>query len=782
MGRTINPSFGTKMGKITGFSTAAIEDTLDIPEPNEEARSIIDSIKYSSSLPSVVYLYDDVGSALFEDITKTKEYYVTNTEHKIIADNAHLMARFNDEEEGSTRDFRSSLVELGAGSGKKMRPLIKSLAQIPKTQSAKCMYNPADYSASALEENVNVYNLQENVEPFVGTHEEALSELSTRPGRKTYAYLGSSLGNELDPIPFLKNLSANCGARDRVLLGLDMAASNKKPVSIIHDAYNDSEGVTERFILNSLSVVNRVAGLDFDQNNFCLRAEYNHEKDAVEIFAECTKACELTASDGEEFVRSFVPGDRIFIEQSGKFSEEKISKMTQEAGFMEVRRWSDDKGYFSILELVPDVAGNATKLSDFVFKDLIGVDRLSEQPLELRNPFAFYWGHIPAFSDRRALGLEGRDHEREVFERGVDPDVDDPTNCHRHSPRHQVWPSASEFEKYEREVEAGLRQKITKEGVSRDVLLSLEHAEMHHETLMYMILQSQTPSNVGPHPLSPFEGPPTTKRKVPKDHFVDIKATEVRLGASPEEIAGLGFVWDNEAPQKFASVGDFVCATSPITNNQFKEFVNDGGYRHAEFWNDNEINQQVLTSGGNGAWAWASQSNLSRPLFWTDDGVRTLLGGAVPFSKSGDWPAVVSLFEAAAYCKWRGNGARIMSEAEYHALFSSSDDFMASSKRGNNNWRYQGVVPVGHMEDANSKGISDLVGNGWEWTSTVFGGFEGFTPLYDYEEYSADFFDGKHFVLKGASPYTGSLVQRLSFRNWFQPNYPYPIAKFRLVY
>jgi formylglycine-generating enzyme required for sulfatase activity len=77
--------------------------------------------------------------------------------------------------------------------------------------------------------------------------------------------------------------------------------------------------------------------------------------------------------------------------------------------------------------------------------------------------------------------------------------------------------------------------------------------------------------------------------------------------------------------------------------------------------------------------------------------------------------------------------------------------------------------------------VHDLAGNGWEWTSTVFSGFEGFEPLPSYPEYSAEFFDGQHFVIKGGSPVTVRELLRRGFRNWFRPSYPYVYATFRCV-
>jgi len=91
-------------------------------------------------------------------------------------------------------------------------------------------------------------------------------------------------------------------------------------------------------------------------------------------------------------------------------------------------------------------------------------------------------------------------------------------------------------------------------------------------------------------------------------------------------------------------------------------------------------------------------------------------------------------------------------------------------------------VPVGsYPSTASVHGVHDLIGNGWEWTSTIFAPFAGFAPMRSYPEYSADFFDGQHFVMKGASPATARELLRPSFRNWFRARYPYVYATFRCV-
>ena len=100
--------------------------------------------------------------------------------------------------------------------------------------------------------------------------------------------------------------------------------------------------------------------------------------------------------------------------------------------------------------------------------------------------------------------------------------------------------------------------------------------------------------------------------------------------------------------------------------------------------------------------------------------------------------------------------------------------------RGNFGFQHWDPVPVGsYPAGVSAWGVHDLVGNGWEWTSTVFNGFPGFEPMASYPEYSQDFFDDDHLVVKGASPATGCGLVRRSFRNWFRPQYPYMYATFR---
>ena len=152
------------------------------------------------------------------------------------------------------------------------------------------------------------------------------------------------------------------------------------------------------------------------------------------------------------------------------------------------------------------------------------------------------------------------------------------------------------------------------------------------------------------------------------------------------------------------------------------------------------------------------------------------------------WPVYVSQAEASAYAEWRG--ARLPTEAEFqraalrHAVERRPTypwgDAPPTAEHGAFDFSAWDPHPAGsHPAGRSAWGIDDLVGNGWEWTSTVFAPFAGFTPMPSYPEYSADFFDGEHFVMKGASPVTARELLRPTFRNWFRARYPYVYATFR---
>jgi formylglycine-generating enzyme required for sulfatase activity len=248
---------------------------------------------------------------------------------------------------------------------------------------------------------------------------------------------------------------------------------------------------------------------------------------------------------------------------------------------------------------------------------------------------------------------------------------------------------------------------------------------------------------------------------------VEIPAGPATLGARFEE---LPFGWDNEFSALEVHVPAFSVDATAVTNGQFQAFVEDGGYQRADLWTDED-------------WVWRGHEAIEHPAVWElVDGAwvyRTLFD-RLPLDQVADWPVYVSLAEARAFASW--SGGRLPREAEFHRA-ASGPAKGGRPEDGNVGFRHWAPTPVGsHPESASAYGVQDLVGDGWEWTSTAFAGLPGFTPyIPGYEGYSADFFDGKHYVLKGGSWATADPLVRPSFRNWFQAHYPYVFAKFRCV-
>ena len=382
--------------------------------------------------------------------------------------------------------------------------------------------------------------------------------------------------------------------------------------------------------------------------------------------------------------------------------------------------------------------------------DLIVPEAYYDRPIALRNPTVFYEGHLPAFNVntlvKLTLGKRGVDEPYEtLFARGIDPDSEDAVK----SPT-DVWPSRAEVQAYGRAADALIEANIT-EG-NEATFTILEHEVMHQETLLYMF-----------HNL-PYE----KKRAQGSGLGAQGIQAERSWAPSPEPralipagIATLGaprtdFGWDNEFDLHTVDVPAFSIDVHNVTNADYLAYIEATGANPPHFW-----------ARIDGRWQW-------RGMF-------------APIPLPPDWPVYVTQEEAVAYARWKNR--RLPTEAEYHRAAFGSDDRMypggdepPDATRGQFDFVSLDPAPVGsHPAGGSAWGVHDLVGNGWEWTSTPFAPFAGFKPMPSYPLYSTDFFDDAHYVLKGASPVTGRELIRRSFRNWFRPNYPYLYATFRTV-
>jgi len=266
---------------------------------------------------------------------------------------------------------------------------------------------------------------------------------------------------------------------------------------------------------------------------------------------------------------------------------------------------------------------------------------------------------------------------------------------------------------------------------------------------------------------------PRVEGAVPPAQWIEVPAGRAALGVNRDAIP---FGWDNEFPAREEEVESFAIERHDTTNAAFLEFVEAGGYTDSRWWRPED-------------WTWIERERVTHPLFWErHDGAWQWRGmfDLIPLPLA--WPVYVSFAEAAAFARWRG--ARLPTEAEFQrAAFGTLGgiershpwgDAEPESEHGVFDFRSWDPQPAGtHPAGRSAWGADDLVGNGWKWTSTPFGPFAGFRAMASYPEYSADFFDGEHYVIKGASPATARELLRPTFRNWFRAHYPYVYAGFR---
>jgi iron(II)-dependent oxidoreductase len=255
--------------------------------------------------------------------------------------------------------------------------------------------------------------------------------------------------------------------------------------------------------------------------------------------------------------------------------------------------------------------------------------------------------------------------------------------------------------------------------------------------------------------------------------MVEVPAGAVALGLPR---GGEDFGWDNEYDAHSVDVPAFCVDQYKVTNREYREFVTAGGYETRSLWNDED-------------WDWKTTRGISHPVFWKRSGdgwlYRTMFD-EVPLPL--DWPVYVSHAEAMAYARWVGKS--LPTEAEWQrAACDTSEEGTGPSKAETRQSGFESSgfaswnpKPVNALpEDQSAFGVRSMFGQGWEWTSSFFNPFPGFEPFPFYRGYSADFFDGKHFVMKGGSPLTAACMLRPTFRNWFQPHYQYVYAGFRCV-
>lgn len=284
-------------------------------------------------LPAV-WLYDERGSQLFEEITRLPEYYLTDSEQEILIASASELA---------ARTEASTLVELGSGSSKKTRVLLDAL----HAQGTLERFVPLDASEEVLRASAGaiaeLYPIA--VHAIVGDFERHLNALP--PGEnRLIAFLGSTIGN-LYPdrrVRLLNAIAASLEPGDAFLLGVDLVKDRRR----VEAAYNDSQGVTETFVRNGLRAVNRELRADLDQELFAFEARWDGQYEWMDIGFRARAAHRVTFAALDTVVE-LAQGEQLRLEVSAKFRREAVERELAAAGMQLVAWWTDAAAEFALL-------------------------------------------------------------------------------------------------------------------------------------------------------------------------------------------------------------------------------------------------------------------------------------------------------------------------------------------------------------------------------------------------------------------------------------------------
>ncbi|MEW9581920.1 SUMF1/EgtB/PvdO family nonheme iron enzyme [Paraburkholderia sp. DGU8] len=424
---------------------------------------------------------------------------------------------------------------------------------------------------------------------------------------------------------------------------------------------------------------------------------------------------------------------------------------------------------------------DARQVTDALFA-IVKPEFLYERPIRERHRIVFYIGHLEAFDrnlfDRRVCELSAFSPELDqLFAFGIDPvDGGFPTD------QPHDWPSLDTIREYASRARAQIDHALNglanaaqlghdgaQAGGSAQLLnVAIEHRLMHAETLAYMLHQLPLAQKVTDLREDVMTRP---ERREGLSSMVSVPAGATVLGMSRD---GGRFGWDNEFDELHIDVPAFEIDRYMVTNGAFREFIEAGGYHEPKWWSQKD-------------WAWKEAGQIAHPACWsqrdtaagsaaTGDNrwlLRTMFD-EVPLPL--DWPAYVSHAEASAYARCAGKA--LPTEAQWQRAAHGAPH----AGSGNFDFRSWDPKPVDAFpENVSAFGVEGQFGNGWEWTSTLFDALPGFEAFPFYAGYSANFFDGQHYVLKGGSARTAECMLRPAFRNWFQPRYQYVYAGFRCV-
>ncbi|KAJ3021905.1 hypothetical protein HKX48_007486 [Thoreauomyces humboldtii] len=767
------------------------------------------------SIPTMV-LYDDRGLEIFDKITYVPDYYLTEAEIDVLKNHAdHCIAKV-------ARDG-SVLVELGCGAMRKTKYILEA---IEKQQLKNVTYYAVDLSESSLRESLGPLTEAFPSIKFVGLlgcYEDSVEYIArTIPDDvlKTYLWLGSSIGNlnRTEAATFLRQIcDKGMNVGDTFLCGID----RRNDPDVVGLAYNDRQGVTRDFILNGLDHVNRIFGRKvIDREGFEYVSIYNDVEGRHEAYYRSLRQQAVggpsSTSAGESagetsFSVVLEEGEILNVEYSYKYSKEEVDELVDSARFYNVGKYTDSRQMYDLhlFSKPPFFFEKASKdrpavpttqeweqlwtAWDTVTGTMIPPAAHLARPISLRHPFIFYLGHIPAFLDIQLSRAENsaftspQSYTR-IFERGIDPDLENPEICHTHSEVPDEWPSVHEVLDYKSRVRDRLRKVLAAHELNPDSVakrvrrvlwMCYEHEAMHLETLLYMLVQSPTtlPPNGVLEPI-PSHAEPEPVRMV-RVQDASIVQTGINDPESDDFAADRNvppaYGWDNEKPVRdLPAPAPYEIQSRMVTISEYVAYLDQVQDR----WNDVDLIPASWGSLGsstpptpgsspNGSTSHSTARGSARFGLKTPFGIR-------PLDHFRASPVSLSYNQAFKYACVQG--MRLPSENELRTV-------RRSGIRKSGHYGFASWVPMGAASSPGETGVSVDEGL-WEWTSTVFdrSDRDGYVQSEVYPGYSADFFDGKHNVVLGGSWATvPRIAERESLINWYQRGYPYVFSGFRLA-
>lgn len=401
------------------------------------------------------------------------------------------------------------------------------------------------------------------------------------------------------------------------------------------------------------------------------------------------------------------------------------------------------------------------------------------RPEPLRHPLIFYYGHTATFFINKFL-IAGLLKQRinpefeSMFAVGVDEMSWDDL-----LPEHYNWPKLEDLQAYRNQVRDTVNRLIQETPLELPIgwdnpfwviIMGIEHERIHLETSSVIIrrlglnyvrnsdyfLRCPISHHLG------YEGDQPKVERLPKNELLPMAETIVELHKD-DRLYG----WDNEYGVFRKQLPGFNASKYLVSNGEFMEFINDGGYKNEKFWT--EEGKQ-----------WIKSTKTEFPLFWIPDPQNPTLFKFRTITEliemPWDWPVETNYLEAKAFCNWKSKKLnkkiRLPTETEYYALRSLiKEDIMdpGFEKKGNIALFHWGSsCPIDMFE---TQGFCDILGNVWQHSETEINGFQGFKVHRYYDDFSTPTFDGKHNMIKGGSWIsTGNeamLHARYAFRRHF---------------